>query len=372
MERQKLSQAVKTFLWVQIILFLALAFYPLTAGAKGPPVEFPGSKRGQEAITALGDRLPEVAMRYGKSAERMRELFLQNNDLLLDPDDLLVYLCNFELGEGETPEASEGSEVATAPRPLDQTFFLHSRPGASKVIYLDFDGHTTSGTHWNTAYNEGADIVSEPFDIDGSSQFSNGELERIQEIWSRVVEDFVMYDVDVTTEDPGSAALLRSGIGDQYYGVRVVISPTRDWYGAVGGVAYIGSFNWSTDTPAFVFTSSMGSPTNPSYAKNIAEASSHETGHTLSLYHDGITGGTEYYGGHGDWAPIMGVSYANEVTQWSKGEYEGANNTEDDLAEMLTEGISYRADDHADSIGINATPIGGTTISVSGIIEEIT
>jgi hypothetical protein len=30
-------------------------------------------------------------------------------------------------------------------------FTLHSRPSASKKIFLDFDGHVTTGTAWNTA-----------------------------------------------------------------------------------------------------------------------------------------------------------------------------------------------------------------------------
>src|SRR4051812_26769551 len=39
------------------------------------------------------------------------------------------------------------------------TFALHSRPGAAKTIYLDFTGHTTRRTWWNTDFNGGRDIV---------------------------------------------------------------------------------------------------------------------------------------------------------------------------------------------------------------------
>ena len=46
------------------------------------------------------------------------------------------------------------------------------------------------------------------------------------------------------------------------------------------------------------------------------EAASHEAGHNLGLSHDG-TRKTGYYAGHGDWAPIMGVGYYREVSQWS-------------------------------------------------------
>jgi hypothetical protein len=67
-----------------------------------------------------------------------------------------------------------------------------------------------------------------------------------------------------------------------------------------GGVAYVGSFGL-TNTPAFIFAKNLG----PNYAKFLWEAVSHETGHTLGLFHDGVTGGAAYYSGQGDWAPIM-------------------------------------------------------------------
>jgi len=66
----------------------------------------------------------------------------------------------------------------------------------------------------------------------------------------------------------------------------------------------------------------------------------------------------------------MGVSYKREVSQWSKGEYANANNTEDDLA-IIQGYISYRADDHGDTIG-TATPLTGPDISASGVIEKST
>src|SRR5439155_111553 len=86
--------------------------------------------------------------------------------------------------------------------PYEQTFRLHSRPGATKVIYLDFDGHDGSATAW------GSKAIARPFDFDGDpSTFSNAERDRIQYIWERVSEDYACYDIDVTTEDPGVEAL---------------------------------------------------------------------------------------------------------------------------------------------------------------------
>lgn len=361
-------KSLQNLLFASFVFFLSCVLFLGSAKAAGPPFPFPGSSRGQQAIEALADRLPAVASEYGKSAEKLEEVLLRNKDLWLDQENQLVYLCTFELQGDEIPAETSDAVAANGLIPYDQTFLLHSVPGASKKIYLDFDGHVTSGTIWNSNFNGDSDIVSLPYDTDGdTATFSNAELNSIQDIWKRVAEDFAMYNVDVTTEDPGLEALRRSNTSDTFYGVRVVISPSSAWYGNAGGVAYVGSFNWSTDTPTFVFSNKLGN----GYPKYVAEASSHETGHTLGLYHDGKTDGTEYYRGHGDWAPIMGVGYYEPITQFSRGEYAGANNTEDDLAKMLNEGISYRDDDHGDWID-NATPLAGTSIAVSGIIEQNT
>ena len=253
--------------------------------------------------------------------------------------------------------------------PLSDTFKLHSNPGASHTIYLDFDGHLTTGTYWNG----GNDINSAAYSFEGDSSFSDNELARIQRIWQRVAEDFLPFDVNVTTEDPGAAALTKSGSGDTEWGIRVVISPSSSWYGNAGGVAYVGSFNWGGDTPTFVFSNKLGSGNE----KFTAEAISHEVGHTLGLSHDGGSG-TSYYGGHGSgetgWASIMGVGYYKEVTQWSKGEYSGANNFEDDLSIITTwNGFGYRADDVGNNAS-SASQLAVTNLNIDdgGLIEQNT
>ena len=85
--------------------------------------------------------------------------------------------------------------AATGPQgaplfPLGETFQLHSRPGATKVIYLDFNGQTVSGTLWNSQSNNGQDFTLTAYSFEGDDSFSNNELERIQRIWARVAEDF--------------------------------------------------------------------------------------------------------------------------------------------------------------------------------------
>ncbi len=284
---------------------------------------------------------------------------LESGTLVVDPppDPGRLALAELEYAVSETP-----------PYPLSDTFLLHSHPTATKVIYLDFDGHTTTGTIWNNTY--GTPIVTPPYSTDSDSSFSNAELEEIQKIWERVSEDYIPFDVDVTTQDPGVEALRKSGTGDTNWGVRVAIGGSyNDWLKVpAGGVAYVGSFNWNTDTPCFIFNvGEIG----------VAEAASHEVGHTLGLYHDG-TSTVGYYAGHGSgatgWAPIMGVGYYQLLVQWSKGEYPDANNHEDDLNIITSSnGFGYRPDDHGSTTGTaSVLNVVGTTASDNGIIERNT
>ena len=371
MKSQHTRNLVNSLLVVNLCLFMVLILlgsaHAKPLNAQGPPFSFPGGKRGQEAVLALHQKLPDIASHYGRSPEKLQQAFLQDRDLWLDPVQNLLYICNFDVSEIDTIPESSGSPIPAGPFPPEQTFQLHSLPGASKVLYLDFDGHLTSGTLWNANFTGGSDITSLPYGLDDdTSSFSSEELSRIQNIWARVAEDFAIYEIDVTTEDPGIEALRRSESSDEQYGVRVVISPSSSWYGNSGGVAYVGSFSFTSDTPAFVFSNMLGNGSE----KYVTDAASHEAGHTLGLFHDGVTGGTAYYGGHGSWAPIMGSAYSKSVSQWSKGEYAGANNTQDDLSVMLNYGVTYRQDEHGNWID-TATALSGDTLDSAGIIEKI-
>ena len=275
--------------------------------------------------------------------------------------------------------------VAAVPQfPLAETFKLHSRKTASKTIYLDFDGHATTGTSWNSGGNT---ITTAIYSFEGDNSFSNNELTQIQEIWQRVAECYSPFDVNVTTEAPPVADLINSGGTDTRWGIRVTIgNSTPDPAPSAGGVAYLGSFTWNTDTPTFVFSSRLGN-----FGKYIADATVHEVGHTLGLSHDGRSTPSEgYYYGHGTgvtgWAPNMGVGYDVNLVQWSKGEYTAANNQEDDLAIIVDptdngwsgpNGFGYRPDDAANSYAASAVIAGasaGATFNVDqkGVIEKTT
>ncbi|MDB4770895.1 hypothetical protein OAG60_02345, partial [bacterium] len=284
------------------------------------------------------------------------------------------------------------SESSTSPD-LSDTFLLHSWPSAAHTIYLDFDGHVTEGTTWNS---EISSIVSPAFDPDGDgASFSDRELSSIQAIWKRVSEDFSPFEINVTTEDPGVAALAKSGNDDDEWGVRVVI--TEDWIECgCGGVAYLESFNDTRDEPVFVFNQSE---------LGVSAAASHEVGHALGLSHDGTSSSTnagsddsanshddhehiicsvplenansttEYYGGHGtgevSWGPIMGSGYYANITTWDTGEYYQSTNQEDDWQIITTQnGFGYREDDHGGMrVSASALEVGGTNSSNSGRVD---
>ena len=261
---------------------------------------------------------------------------------------------------------------------------LSSLPGADHTVYLDFNGAVVENTSWNSYYNQ-TSLDAPPYDIDGNpGAFSATELARIEEAWQRVAEDFIPFAINVTTVDPGVEALRKSGSGDAQWGIRVLMTDEADMVSdpaercGCGGIAYINSFDWSSDTPVWVFTTG---------GKSVAEAASHEVGHSLGLSHDGLESGTTYYAGHGSgetgWAPIMGVGYNRNVTQWDRGEYFASNNDgsganynagPDDLAIITTgHGFSYRSDDHGDQAATASPMIQvGTSVSGAGIVETTT
>lgn len=315
--------------------------------------------RGAAAVLHLDDALPAVAHAAGMTARELRNEFLDDPTLFLATDNALGYsepaanggdtvapalAVTSTTSTPSTPTALLGVPIVdtVAPASPEQLFSLASKPGATRTIYIDATGHRTEGTRWN-AYSNFAPIDSKPFDLGGDGSVWDGdELALLWKVWRVVAEDFAPFDVNVTTQDPGVAALQKSSDTDDAYGIRVVVSPTN-WYDSTrSGVAFYNSFTWPTDTPVFCFTPQLAKS-----AKPIGDCISHEAGHSFGLRHDGVGTTQEYYTGTGGWAPIMGNSYSRPLAQWSQGEYPGANNTEDDLAIIGTT-LPYRADEYSD------------------------
>lgn len=356
-----------------IITLGAISVLPASVGA-APPAQVQEDvldrpRHGEDAIRRLGDRANVAAARNGLTVAQLHAKLRSDASFFVDKQGRLV-VHDTDLLAGDSAAGAPATGAA-APYAYSETFRLHSRPGASRVIYLDFDGHEVIGTAWNTNYNGGAAFTAGAYDTDGLPTFSVVEQDVVQSVWQRVAEDYAPFDVDVTTEDPGDAAITRSGSTDQAYGTRALITNTSTVYSSCGcgGIAYVGAYDLTSShgkyQPAFVFQRGVGSG-----AHNIAEATSHEVGHNLGLSHDG-TATVGYYTGHGEWAPIMGVGYYEPLTQWSRGEYTGANNTEDDFAVMQANGAPLRADDHGSS-SATATALSGPTLSAAGTIGSRT
>lgn len=219
---------------------------------------------------------------------------------------------------------------------------LQSLPGATGVLYLDYDGEDGPHAGWGN------------FDAQKHSVSNAG----IQAVWERVAEDFAPFNFNVTTD---LAVYLAAPETSRQ---RCIVTKTTTAAPGAGGVAYVGSFNWAGDTPCWAYYGS---------GKNAAEVISHELGHTLTLSHDGRTTPAEgYYGGHGTgdtaWAPIMGVGYYRNLSQWSKGEYLNANQTQDDLDRIIVNNNSgaYRTDDH----GGDHAGASWLDFAVSGVVDD--
>lgn len=274
----------------------------------------------------------------------------------------------FEADPVSEQPASGAPVPQAAPVPISAPPVRHSKAGAPNVIYLDFNGHVVSGTAWVS----GATRNCVPFDNDGdATTFSDAEQQIILDVWQRVSEDYLPFDVDVTTEEPASFANNRVA--------RALITRSTDASGlanpsdSAGGVAYSDVFTdpeyASTYSPAFIYYNNVAGT-----ASNIAAASAHEVGHNMGLSHDG-TSFVEYYGTHGtgeiSWGPIMGSGYTGNLTQWSKGDYFNANNKENDVV-IIANKLSTRTDDISGTL-LGACDLSGnsTVATGNGIIEAL-
>jgi len=309
-----------------------------------------GAARGSFSLSGQGLALtgrillPEAALAYEigpavGGAARIRERAL--SELLCFP----------------IPRPNDEPATAAPSGPQGAPPLLSSRPGALAVLYLDFDGETVTDPDWN----DGNTIVAAASPLNATE---------ITEVWNRVQEDFLPFNVDVTTD------VTRYNNAPVNRRSRCIITPSSSWYPSfVGGVAWVGSFRtagstFSATVPCWAFNNSPAT---------IAEVVSHEFGHTLGLLHHGTTSGATYYSGHGSgavsWAPIMGVAYSAALSQWSKGEYPNANNRGQDdigvIANLSTNGLGFVADEagntRATAAALNA-PSG--TIAQTGLITS--
>ena len=289
-----------------------------------------------------------------RAEERLRGFSFPPQDLdslRVDRQGGIFYADAFPLPAEPPRYPSDAYAVAGIPVPVSPFpthLHFHSKPASTYILYLDFDGESVTGTGWNNSLGRDP-IPALAFSTDGDyGTFSDSEQANIKSIWQRVAEDYAPFDIDVTTERPASFDSQTA---------HALITRSTDANGqpnpasGAGGVAYVGVFgsgSYDYHRPVWIYVNNLGS--QESY---IAEAASHEIGHNMGLSHDGIDGGSDTYSGHGSgdtlWAPVMGIAYARNVSQWSKGEYYRASNSQDDLA-IIGGKVPQRADDHANTL----------------------
>ena len=343
---------------------------PATAGTSTPGCASPLLAEPRRASTVEAKSEVKFDVAVARNARHGVDLPALGDDdgrLWLDRCGIAYYTEPVQPDGATGTEA--GAQVESAPPAGVDPLNLASKPGASRTIYLDFDGETVTGTAWNSS---NPTLTAEPFsrDMFVSTDFSDSELWAIYETWQVVAEDYAPFDVNVTTKDPGAAAIDRTDAADTVFGTRVLITNGGPLYDACGcgGQAYVNVFSdvapdHAYYQPAWVYSDGLGS------GWSMGQAASHESGHNFGLSHHG-TSTRNYYSGSDMWAPIMGVSYYSTISQWSHGEYPDANQPgQDDLA-IIAGGAPTRTDDHGNTHG-TGSPL-GVYEPVDGVIETRT
>ena len=255
-----------------------------------------------------------------------------------------------------------GDATEDAAYGLQNTFNLDSLPSATKTIYLDFTGHHSVNNSW------GHNIQFPAYDLDGDpSTFSTAELEEIQLIFQNVAEDFLPFNVNVTTENPGVPALRQLGTGDVHWGIRAVMTQATNGFGVgIGGDSGSAGFDDDADNPVFIFNKG---------ARKGGQTATHEVAHTFGLSHDGLFALERHPGtggfGRNSWGPVMGAPFDATLSQWSNGDYAGATNVADDYAFLTSRGFGFRPDDYLTSVDDpHVLDIVDNSIFEWGIIEN--
>lgn len=248
-----------------------------------------------------------------------------------------------------TPAPSAASAAVGVP-------VFNSRPGASVNLILDFDGDIAR--LWKST-----SVPATPaFNLDGNAAFSAAEVTAMLQILSAVAEKYSMFNVNVTTVDPGTLVGGRDA--------KIVIGGSSGWTGgSMGGIAYTGGFTRYNTIPnwGYVFPAQLAlSP------GRIAEATAHEAGHLFGLDHQSKynASGTltqAYNTGTALKAPIMGNSYSAQRGIWWNGTTTSATTIQDDLAKLSLV-LTPAVDDHGGTVNAASPLSGASPFATFGII----
>jgi hypothetical protein len=331
----------------------ALAF----GGAALPAAAEDSSEVG--TLTAVADKYEVAAASTASSITEVKKAEERGDLLISDRGSVVEVDKAFEgsaLSTLALPSAPEAAAVPGSPAG-------GSRPGAPVTVYLDFDGETLTGVEWND--------IAERDSLAFVGQAKAGAAYQ-QQVWSAVAEDYAPFNVNVTTTRPSDDKLYKTSVDDNEYGSHVIITDSYDEVlpDAAGssGLAFVGGTGSTYATGALVFTVGTTADGDPASAtaKDVADTATHESGHNFGLSHDSIEGESSgyYTPTEGVWGPIMGSTYYVPVTQWSNGDYAGAESEQknpDDLAVITDRGAAGYTFLYAT---LNGAPYEGTQVCV--------
>lgn len=218
-----------------------------------------------------------------------------------------------------------------------------SRPGAAYTVYLDPAGFAYDGT-WGSD-TPGTNLGFE--DAAPGDTFTANQQAAIDAMWAAMANQYRSFDVNVTTVDPAIAAgqAANDTQRQDYYDsqarmMHTVIGPpgTPNWQGTADGLAQLGVIDTVVDSVGDPFTRGFHTNWMFSGAVNNGDAvvdgtyigniSSHETGHTFGLQHQGdFNAGVqvnEYSNGDtsagaGSYVPTMGNASDRQRAAWRLG-----------------------------------------------------
>lgn len=265
---------------------------------------------------------------------------------------------------------------------------LSSRPGAAYTIYLDPSGFNYDGT-WSSSTPGITPSLNEVAD---NGTFGAADVAEINAIWAAMANQYRSFNVNVTTVDPAIAAgqsgtdiERRDYYDSQAHMMHTVIGKGDGWQGSADGLALLNTIGTVASNPGehtnWMFTNAYdGTATvaNGNYTGNI---SSHETGHTFGLNHQGDFTGTiptatvvNEYGfgddanGNGNYVATMGNASDRQRVAWRVGSTHNGDSqfVQNDVMTILANDGAAIADS-----GIGHTFATATAIPLAGSVIDV-